>query len=87
MVHSATNDPDCGLKVLSEYEYRSYNFIAIHEVISFACGKARLFGLDHGIAESTTLQIRGHFILFLHLLASQSVNDELALQIIDFLVI
>ena len=44
---------------------RSYNFIAIHEVISFACGKARLFGLDNGIAESTTLQIRGHFILFI----------------------
>ena len=44
---------------------RSYNFIAIHEVISFACGKARLFGLDHGIAESTILQIRGHFILFI----------------------
>ena len=36
---------------------RSYNSIAIHEVISFACGKARLFGLDHGIAESTILQI------------------------------
>ena len=44
---------------------RSYNFIGFHEVISFACGKARLFGLDHGIAESTTLQIRGHFILFI----------------------
>ena len=44
---------------------RSYNLIAIHEVISFACGKARLFGLDHGIAEYTILQIRGHFILFI----------------------
>lgn len=33
-------------------------------MISFACGKARLFGLDNGIAESTILQIRGHFILF-----------------------